>query len=172
MRADLPRLGAVLGRTAVSLVSAVVVPAAVVSTSLTLFNVKTAVLAALVWMMAAMCWRQATGRRVSGLLLLTLGILTVKTGFTWATGNTFVYFVQPVFTDALVATIFLTSLWTARPLVARLAPDFYPVDSELARRPRVRQLFWRLTLLWGVVVAVKGSVTLWLLESQSWSTSC
>ena len=61
-----------------------------------------------------MCWRWASGRPVSWLLVLTLGIMTVKTGFTLATGNTFVYFVQPVFTDALVATIFLGSLCTAR----------------------------------------------------------
>ena len=45
-----------------------------------------------------------TRRPVSGLLVLALGIMAVKTGFTLATGNTFVYFVQPVVVDAVVAT--------------------------------------------------------------------
>jgi hypothetical protein len=51
--------------------------------------------------------------------------------------------------------------------VARIAPDFYPVDAALAARPRIRRLFRRLTLLWGLVLVVKGSVTLWLLVSLS-----
>ena len=104
---------------------------------------------------------------MSALLLLALGTLTVKTVFTLATGNTFVYFVQPVFTDAAVATAFLASLCTGRPIVARIAPDFYPVDAALAARPGIQRLFRRLTLLWGIVLAVKASLTLWLLLSQS-----
>jgi hypothetical protein len=40
--------------------------------------------------------------------------------------------VQPVFGDASIAAIFLGSLWTARPIVAQIAPDFYPVDAALA----------------------------------------
>ena len=94
-------------------------------------------------------------------------IMTVRTGFTLATGNTFVYFIQPVFADALVATVFLGSLWTARPIVARLSRDFYPMDDATAAQPAIRRLFRRLTLMWGLVVVAKASVTLWLLESQS-----
>jgi hypothetical protein len=93
--------------------------------------------------------------------------MSLRTAFTLVTGNTFVYFVQPVFADAAVASIFLGSLLTARPVVARLAPDFYPMDSAVAARPGVRRLFHRLTLLWGVVVIAKGSTTLILLETLS-----
>jgi uncharacterized membrane protein len=162
-----PRLKTVAARTVVSLGTAVVAPAMLFSMTLLAFNVYAAVIAALVWTVGAMCWRWATKRPLSGLLLLTVGIMTVRTAFTLATGNTFVYFIQPVFADAAVAAIFLGSLWTARPLVSRLAPDFYPMDPELAARPRMLRLFRRLTLMWGLVVVVKGSVTLWLLESQS-----
>jgi hypothetical protein len=162
-----PQLKAVTARVAASLVTAVVVPAALFAVTLVVLGVDTAVIVALAWMAGAMCWRWAAGRPVSWLLVLTLGIMTVKTGFTLATGNTFVYFVQPVFTDALVATVFLGSLCTARPVVARIAPDFYPVDDALAERPRIRRLFRRLTLLWGLVVMVKGGVTVWLLLSLS-----
>ena len=163
----LPNLRAIVARTVVSLSIAVAAPAALFWAALVVFNVYAAVIVALVWMSGAMGWRWASGRQVSRLLLLTLGIMTIRTGFTLVTGNTFVYFVQPVFADATVAAIFLGSLWTAHPIVARLAPDFYPIDAVVAARPRVHRLFRRLTLLWGLVIVAKGSVTLWLLLSQS-----
>ncbi len=55
-------------------------------------------------------------------------------------------------------------------MVARLAGDFYPMDHELAMRPRIRRLFWHLTALWAVLGIAKASMTLWLLQSQSLET--
>ena len=162
-----PHLRDVVGRVAVSLATAVFAPAALLWVMLVIFNVATAVLVALAWMVGAMGWRWATNRRVSGLLLLTLGIMAVRTAFTLITGNTFIYFVQPVFADFAVAVIFLGSLWSARPVIARLAPDFYPMSAAVAARPEMRSLFRRLTLMWGLVILVKGTITLWLLESLS-----
>jgi hypothetical protein len=162
-----PHLGEVVARVAVSVATAVVVPAALFTTALVIVNVPTAMIVGLAWMSGATSWRWATGRPVSGLLLLTLGMLTLKTCITLVTGNTFIYFVQPVFVDATVATLFLASLWSTQPIVARLAPDFYPIDSALAARPGIRRLFRNLTLMWALVILVKGGVTLWLLESLS-----
>jgi uncharacterized membrane protein len=162
-----PHLRDVVRRVAVSLATAVVAPAVLFTTTLVLFGVTTAMIVALVWMLSATAWRHATGRQVSGLLVLTVAIMLVKTTITFATGSTFIYFVQPVVVDATVATIFLVSLATDRPLVARLAPDFYPMDPEVASRPPIQQLFRRLTLLWGLVIVAKGSITLWLLLSLS-----
>jgi len=162
-----PHVRDVVARVAVSLATAVFAPAALLWVMLVTFNVATAVIVALAWMAGAMGWRWATNRPVSGVLLLTLGIMTVRTAFTLATGNTFIYFVQPVFADFAVSAIFLGSLWSARPVIARLAPDFYPMSAAVAARPEMRALFRRLTLMWGLVILVKGSITLWLLESLS-----
>lgn len=162
-----PHLRAIITRVAISLATAVVVPAALFTTTVVTFGVATGMIVALAWMAGATAWRWATRRPVSGLLMLTLGMLTLKTCVTLATGNTFIYFVQPVFVDATVAVGFLASLWSTTPAVARLAPDFYPIDADLAARPAVRGLFRRLTLLWGLVILVKGGITLWLLESLS-----
>ena len=162
-----PHLRDVVRRVAVSLLTAVVAPAVLFTTSLVLFGVVTAMVVALAWMLTALAWRHATGRTVSGLLVLTFAIMTVKTAITLATGSTFIYFVQPVVVDATVATLFLGSLRSGRPLVARLAPDFYPMAPEVAARPRIQRLFRRLTLLWGLVIVAKGSITLWLLLSMS-----
>ena len=55
-------------------------------------------------------------------------------------------------------------------MVARLAGDFYPMDHELAMRPRIRRLFWHLTALWAALGLAKAGMTLWLLQSQSLET--
>jgi intracellular septation protein A len=162
-----PHLRDIVVRVVAALATAVVAPAALLWATLALFNVATAVTIALAWMVAAISWRWATKRPVSGLLLLTLGILTIKTAFTLATGNAFIYFVQPVFADFIVAAIFLGSLWSDRPVIARLAPEFFPMDAAVAARPEVRAHLRRLTLLWAVVILAKGGITLWLLESLS-----
>ena len=107
------------------------------------------------------------GRRKSGLLLITSTVLTVRTVIALASGNTFLYFLQPVATDACVATAFFVSLMTARPAIARLAADFYPMTDEVAQRPRIQQLFRQLTLLWACTCAVKAGVTFWLLNTMS-----
>lgn len=162
-----PGLRQILARVATTLVTAVLVPAMLLWAMLQLFNVTAAVVVALAWMVAATGWRYLTGRPVSGLLLLSLAILTVKSAITVATGNSFVYFVQPVFADVAVAAIFLGSLWTTRPVIARLAPDFYPLSAEVAARPEMRAHFRRLSLMWGLVILVKAAITLWLLEALS-----
>jgi len=150
-----------------SLVTAVIVPTALFAVTLVIFNITVAVLVALAWMAGAMWWRRSAQRPISGLLVLGLAIMTIKTGITLATGNTFIYFVQPVVVDLLVSGVFLGSLLSARPIVARLAPDFFPMDAVIAARPAIRGLFRRLTLLWGLVILVKGVVTMWLLTSLS-----
>lgn len=162
-----PRLGEVAARTAVSLTVACVVPAVLIYASLVAFSLATAVVVALAWTCGVIAWRWATQRRPSALLFLTVTIMAVRTGFTLATGNSYVYFIQPVFADALVAMIFLASLLSTRPVIARLAADFYPMARSVASRPPIRLLFRRLTLMWGLVIIAKGSVTFYLLQSQS-----
>lgn len=160
-------LRGVVERLVISLGITVVTPAILLWVMLAIFNVATAVIVALAWMVGAMIWRWATKRSVSGLLLLTLGVMTARTAFTLVTGNSFVYFVQPVFADVAVGTLFLVSLCSERPIIARLAPDFFPMDATVTEQPQVRSLFRRLTLMWGLVILAKASITLWLLETLS-----
>jgi hypothetical protein len=131
------------------------------------FNVSAALVVALVWFYGAVVWRRVSGQRASGLLTLMVVVMTIRTGLTLATGNTYAYFFQPIVVDAVVAVVFLLSLATARPVVARLAADFYPMDESVAARTVVRRLFWHLTLMWGVVCLLKCGIGYWLLESQS-----
>lgn len=167
---DRPRLTAVISHVSVSLLVAMVVPAAVFYTIFVLVDVWTAIIAALVWSYGAIAWRALTMRRTSGLLILVAILLTGRTVLSVAVGSTWLYFLQPIISDGIVATLFLVSLASARPMVARLAGDFYPMDDELAARPRIRRLLWRLTALWAMLGLAKATMTLWLLQTQSLET--
>jgi intracellular septation protein A len=165
-----PRLSAVLRRVGLSLTVACAVPAALFLACYELLGVWPAILAALAWSYAAIAWRALTGRRTSGLLVLTAVVLTARTGIALVAQSTFLYFLQPIITDGVVAAAFLLSLATARPMVARLAGDFYPMDAELSLRPRIRRLFWHLTALWAVVCLAKAVTMFWALNSLSLDT--
>jgi hypothetical protein len=165
-----PRLGTIIRRVGLSLLIACVVPGTMFFLCYQLAGVWTAILAALGWSYGALAFRALSGRRTSGLLVLTAVILTGRTVISLVTGSTFLYFLQPVISDGLVGTAFLLSLATARPVVARLAGDFYPMDHEVAMRPRVRRLFWHLTMLWALLCLGKATMTMWLLQSTSLDT--
>jgi hypothetical protein len=130
-------------------------------------NIWSALIVALLWCYGSMAWRMSRRKRASGLLILTVAGLTAKTVFALASGSTWFYFLQPAIADSLIAALFIASLMTARPLVARVAHDFYPMDSDVAARPKVQQLFWRLTLFWAFVCLSKAVLTVWLLQSMS-----
>jgi hypothetical protein len=170
MTRECPRLATIIRRVGLSLLIAAVVPGALFYVCFMVGNVWVAILAALGWSYGALAFRALTGRRTSGLLVLTAILLTGRTVITLATGSTFLYFLQPVISDGVVGTTFLLSLATARPVVARLAGDFYPMDHEVAMRPRVRRLFWHLTMLWALLCLGKAALTMWLLQSTSLAT--
>jgi hypothetical protein len=165
-----PSLLMVIRRVSLSLLIACAVPAALFYACLQAAGVWTAIIAALVWSYGAIGWRKLTGRRTSGLLILTAGLLTGRTLISLVADSTFLYFLQPIITDGVVATAFLLSLATARPVVARLAGDFYPMDHELHLRPRIQRLFWWLTLMWATLCVGRALMSLWLLLSQSLET--
>jgi intracellular septation protein A len=162
-----PRLRAVIRRVALSLLVACVIPATLFYTTFALAGVWTAIIVALCWSYGAITWRAVTGRRTSGLLIIAATLITIRTVVSLAAGSTFLYFLQPIISDAVVGTTFLLSLASARPMVARLAGDFYPMTEELKLRPRVRRLFRNLTIMWAALCIGKALFTLWLLESQS-----
>ena len=165
-----PCLRTVVRRVSLSLLIACVVPAVLFYATVALAGVWTAIAVALAWSYGAIGFRALTRRRTSGLLVLTALLLTGRTAIALATDSTFLYFLQPIISDGIVATAFLLSLATARPMVARLAGDFYPMDHELSMRPRIRRLFRNLTALWALLGLGKALMTLWLLQSQSLAT--
>jgi hypothetical protein len=160
----------VIRRVSLSLLIAVVIPTVAFYGFFVVAGVWTAIVAALAWSYGAIACRAVTGRRTSGLLILAAILLTGRTALSILADSTWLYFLQPIVSDGVVAVLFLLSLASARPMVARLAGDFYPMDHELAMRPRIRRLFWHLTVLWAALGIAKATMTLWLLQSQSLET--
>ncbi len=165
-----PTLGTIVQRTSTSLLVACFIPAGLFYGCFAIAGVWAAILAVLVWAYGSLAWRHLTGRRVSGLLILTALVITGRTVIALLADSTFLYFLQPIITDTVVGVTFLLSLASARPMVARLAGDFYPMDHELHLRPRLRRLFRALTLMWATLCLGKAMAMFWVLESQSLET--
>jgi intracellular septation protein A len=165
-----PHLGEIVRRVSQSLLVACVVPIALFYAVFSTTNVWAAMGAALAWSYGAIAFRALTGRRTSGLLILTATVLTGRTVIALVANSTFLYFLQPIISDAVVGAAFLLSLASARPMVARLAGDFYPMDGELELRPRIQRLFRNLTIMWATLCLAKATFVLWLLHSQSLET--
>ena len=162
-----PSLLAVVRRVSISLLIACAIPGALFYVCVVTLGVWPAILAALLWSYGAIAWRALTSRRASGLLALTAIVMTGRTVAAVVSDSTWLYFLQPIISDGVIAVAFLASLATARPMVARLAGDFYPMNHELSLRPRIRRLFWHLTVLWAVLCVSKAVMVLWMLQSLS-----
>lgn len=162
-----PGLGAVVRRVALSITVACAIPAALFYTVFAFAGVWVAIGFALAWSYGALAWRAMTGRRTSGLLVLTAAVLTGRSLISFVAGSPFLYFLQPILTDAAIGVAFVVSLFGARTLVARLAGDFYPMTDEIAARPRIQRLFRLLTAMWALLYLGKATFTLWLLLSAS-----
>lgn len=70
---------------------------------LTLTDLTGGLLAALGWALAALVMRVVTRSRIPAVLLLTTGLLVVRTAIGYATGSVFLYFLQPTLQNFLIA---------------------------------------------------------------------
>ena len=148
-------------------VEGVVAPTVVFLFALHFFAVTSAVAAGLGLAYVLIAWRLATGRRVTGILVLGAASLTARSALALATGSAFVYFLQPTLGTALVAGAFLVSAGAGRPLAGRLARDFCPIPDDVASAAPTRRFFTQITVLWAVTEFVNAAVAVGLLLSQS-----
>jgi hypothetical protein len=145
------------------LVEATFIPLALFYAFLWTAGVWGALIAALAWSYVAVIRRAVTGQRIPGILVLgTLGI-TARTIVSFASGSTFVYFLQPSLTTMAVAGAFLFSVPAGRPLAERLAHDFVPLDPQIMRLPAIKAVFVRITLLWAFVNLANAVISIVLL---------
>lgn len=146
-------------------VEATVIPAVLFYTCLVTTGLGPAYLAALVWSYAALGRRVLRRRRVSPILVLGVIGITVRTLVAVVSHSSFVYFFQPVLGTLAMGSVFLISVGIGRPLVGRLASEFWPLTPEVAARPAVVHLFRRLTLLWAAVNVASAALTMCLLAT-------
>lgn len=100
-------------------------------------------------------------RQVSGMLLVTVFMATLRAVTAIVSGHPVVYFAIPVVETAGFGLMFLATMFSAEPLVVRLARDLVPGAAEgLAARP---SLIRTLSLVWTVTYVGSGATTLALL---------
>ena len=122
-----------------------------------------AYLTAVAWIYGCLLRRLAQRKTVPAVLILGAIGISVRTAIAVASGSSFVYFVQPIVGTVATGGVFLASLVVGRPLIGRLAGDFWPITPEMAKNPRIESLFRKLTLLWGGVNLATAAMTFVLL---------
>src|SRR5437763_2511540 len=138
-RVEIPRLREMARHALPHLIEATFIPLVLFYAFLWTAGVWGALVAALVWSYAALIRRAVTGKRIPGILVLgTIGI-TARTIAAFASGSTFIYFLQPSLTTVGIAGAFLLSVPAGRPLAERLAHDFVPLDPEVMHLPAVKK---------------------------------
>jgi uncharacterized membrane protein len=167
----LPTLLGVAKHSFPRVVEATLVPTALLYSSVKFTgSVWPGAIAALVWAVLIIFGRALRAQRVPGILVLAAVGLAIRTAVAMASDSTFIYFLQPIVTSMVVAAIYLGTLRTDRPMIARLARDFCPLTEEVAEHPGVRRHFRHLTVMWSGVNVINAMVSLWLLLALQSST--
>ncbi len=160
----------VVGRRSLpSLIEATIIPSILFYVFLISVGPGPAMLAALTWSYGSVLRRYVSGQRIPGVLQLAVAGLTVRTIVGLLSG-TFMYFLQPVATTLALSLVFLGSLWFGRPMIARMAHDFCPLDAEITDRPGVIKLFSGLTLMWAGVHLLSAGTTFTMLVTLPTTT--
>jgi hypothetical protein len=157
---------AVVQRGGPKLLEATLIPGALFYACLVWGSLGLAYLIAIAWIYGCLLRRLVGRQPVPSVLILGAIGITVRTALAVASGSAFVYFAQPILATVVMGGVFLASLIVGRPLIGRLAGDFWPITPEQAENPRVLSLFRGLTILWAGVnltlATVAFALLLWL----------
>jgi hypothetical protein len=164
---DLPSPRAAVRHAVPLVLEAMIVPLALFYLVLLAAGFRGALIAALAWSYVALARRLMRGERVSTLLFLGTVLLTARTVVSFITGSAFIYFAQPTLGTVVISLVLVGSAVIGRPFTQRFAHDFCPIDPEVLARPRVRQFFIRISLLWATVLMLNSGIVIWLLLSSS-----
>jgi hypothetical protein len=154
---------AVVRRSGPHVIEASLIPTALFYSGLVLAGLGAAYAVALIWLYAAALSRLARHRPIPPLLVLGLIGITVRTTVAVASGSSFFYFAQSILGSLVMGCVFLLSVAIGRPMVERLALEFWPLTPEMLGRPAVVRLLRGLTFLWAGVNLLIGATTLTLL---------
>jgi hypothetical protein len=147
------------------LIEATIIPGVLFYGCLIAAGLGMAYVAAVGWSYAALARRVMRHRPVPPILVLGVIGITVRTLVAVVSHSSFVYFFQPVLGTLAMGCVFLISVGIGRPLIGRLAGEFWPMTPEMATRPGVLRLFRHLTLLWAAVNLATAALTMSLLVS-------
>ncbi|HZN13150.1 MAG TPA: VC0807 family protein [Acidimicrobiales bacterium] len=158
-------IAAVTRRSGPRLIEATVIPALLFYGCLVMIGLGAAYVAALLWSYAALARRIVRRLPIPPILVLGVIGITLKTIVAAVSESSFLYFLQPVLATLVLGMVFLISVVVGRPLIGRLAGEFWPIPPDVAIRPPILRLFRNLTLLWAGFNFVSAAVTMAMLVS-------
>jgi hypothetical protein len=167
---EIPRLRILARHALPNVVEGSLIPVALFLVVLHFLGLWGAMIVGLGWSYTAVLRRIVAGKRVPGIMILGAVTLSARSALAFATGSSFVYFLQPTLGTALVATAFLLSVPLGRPLAQRLAADFCPIPPDVMANTHVRRFFIQISVLWALTGFLNASIALWLQFSQSVGT--
>jgi uncharacterized membrane protein len=166
---DLTKLGvlaAVVRRSGPHLIEATLIPIALFYICLVTAGLSAAYAGALCWSYAALARRALQHHPIPPILVIGVIGITTRTLVAVISHSSFVYFFQPILGSVAMGCVFLISIAVGRPLIGKLAGEFWPMTPEVAARPGVLLLFRRLTFLWAGINLTTAAVTMCLLVSM------
>lgn len=146
-----------------AVVVATLIPLVLFYAALTAGSFAWAIGISVVYAYGVAAYQHFRNHRVSGMLLVTVFMATVRGVTAIVSGHPMVYFAIPVVETAGFGLMFLATMFSSEPLVLRLARDLVPgaVDGLAARRPLIRSL----SLVWTVTYLGSGGTTFLLLTT-------
>ncbi|MET8161421.1 VC0807 family protein [Sphaerisporangium sp. NPDC005289] len=166
----LPRISVLVRHAAPRVLEGMILPVAVFYAGLLVAGVNGGLAMAVAWVYGGAALRLVRRQSVPGTVLLAILAITVRAALALVTGDVVIYFLQPTLGVFCASLAFLATAAAPRPLIQRVTTDLVPLPEHLLHHPVMRRFFRHLSLLWGTVQFVNGTLSLWLLFSESIET--
>ncbi|WP_214411468.1 VC0807 family protein [Sphaerisporangium fuscum] len=166
----LPKISVLIRHAVPRVLEGMILPVAVFYAGLLVAGLNGGLVMAVGWVYGGVALRLVRRQAVPGTVLLAMLAITVRAALALVTGDVVLYFLQPTLGVFCASLAFLTTAAAPRPLIQRVTTDLVPLPDHLVHHPRMRRFFVHLSLLWGTVQFVNGSLSLWLLFSESIET--
>jgi hypothetical protein len=157
----------ILKRAGSTVLMASLLPLVVFYTSMSLFGLRTAVLATVAWYYAGLLLKVVRRKPVLAAAMLGAGLLSIRAVIMFVTGSAFLYFLQPVAGTIATATFLAATALAGRPVMDRLAHEFCPFPADVSVRLRKARFFSRLSAVWSATYFLNAAGTVWLLTNSS-----
>jgi len=143
---------------------ATLIPLVLFYTALMIGSIVWAIGVSVAYAYGVAAYQYARRRRVSGMLLMTVFMVTVRAVASAASGQVVLYFAVPVLETAGFGLMFIATMFSSEPLIVRLARDLFPhAADDLASH---RSLIKTLSIIWTATYLASGATTLALLTTM------
>ena len=160
----------IVRRSGPHIIEASLIPTAIFYSALVMAGLGVAYAAALIWLYSSVVMRLVRRKAIPPLLVMGVIGITVLTAVSVASDSPFFYFAQPIATSVVMGCVFLGSLALGRPMIEKLALEFWPLTPEMLENPAVTRLLRNLTFVWAGVNLFIAATTMSLLLTLELST--